>query len=221
MKTAGAPATEVPRKPRGRPRSFDRREALGRAMEVFWRKGYEATSVQDLTEAMGINPPSLYAAFGDKEKLFLESVECYRAERGERIRRILAEEPTARGAIERAMRESVADYARRDVPPGCLLAVSANCASLSEAVRQDLARKRATMRESVRARIQRGIEEGDVPASADPLALAQFVSTVFAGMAMQARDGASRKLLTATVDNAMRAFPEVQGRVPRKASRAA
>ena len=221
MKSAAIPEAEAPRKPRGRPRSFDREQALGQAMEVFWRKGYDATSIQDLTEAMGINPPSLYAAFGDKEKLYLEAVEFYRVERGEHVRQVLAEEPTARGAVEKAMRSAVAEFCRRDSPAGCLLTMSTGCSSVSDGVQQMLVRKRLMARERIRERIQRGIEEGDVPASADALALAEFITTVFAGMAMHARDGASRKSLLATVENAMRAFPEVVRKGSKKRSTAA
>jgi len=211
MKIASPAAGEVQeRKPRGRPRSFDREQALESAMEVFWRKGYDATSISDLTEAMGINPPSLYAAFGDKEKLYLEAVEYYRVQRGENIRHVLAEEPTARGAIEKALKGAVEEFCRRDSPSGCLLTMSTGCSSVSDGVQQVLVRKRLMARERIRERIQRGIEEGDVPASADPQALAEFIMTVFAGMAMHARDGATRKSLNATVDSAMRAFPEVQ-----------
>ena len=216
MKTVAASGTAAPPKPRGRPRSFDRAEALARAMEVFWRKGYDATSISDLTEAMGINPPSLYAAFGDKERLYLEAVEFYRVERGEHVREVLASEPTARGAIERALKEAVNEFVRRDSPAGCLLTMSTGCSSVSLGVQQTLAKKRSMARERIRDRIQRGIEDGDVPASADPLALAEFVTTIFAGMAMHARDGASRKALLATVDNAMRAFPEVQRKGSKK-----
>ena len=212
MKTAVAPEAEAPRKARGRPRSFDRAEALARAMEVFWRKGYDATSIADLTEAMGINPPSLYAAFGDKEKLYLEAVEYYRVQRGENIRHVLAEEPTARGAIEKALKGAVEEFCRRDSPSGCLLTMSTGCSSVSDGVQQVLVRKRLMARDRIRERIQRGIDEGDVPASADPASLAEFITTIFAGMAMHARDGASKKALLATVDNAMRAFPEVQRR---------
>jgi AcrR family transcriptional regulator len=221
MKSAAAPAAEAGRKPRGRPRSFDREQALEQAMEVFWRKGYDATSISDLTEAMGINPPSLYAAFGDKEKLYLEAVEFYRVQRGEHIREVMASEPTARGAIEKALREAVSEFSRRDCPAGCLLTMSTSCVGVSAGIQQTLAKKRAMGRDRMRERIRRGIEEGDVPASADPQALAEFIMTVFAGMAMHARDGASRKALNATVDSAMRAFPEVVPRASKKRPTAA
>ena len=216
MKSAAAvPEAQAPRKPRGRPRAFDRDQALEQAMEVFWRKGYDATSISDLTEAMGINPPSLYAAFGDKEKLYLEAVEYYRVQRGEQVRHVLAEEPTARGAIEKALQGAVDEFCRRDSPTGCLLTMSSGCSGVSDGVQQMLVRKRLMARDRIRERIQRGIEEGDVPASADPVALAEFITTVFAGMAMHARDGAGKKALLSTVENAMRAFPPVQRRKKR------
>jgi AcrR family transcriptional regulator len=210
--------TEAPRKPRGRPRSFDREQALEAAMEVFWRRGFDGTSISDLTEAMGINPPSLYAAFGDKEKLYLEAVEYYRVHRGEHMRQAMAEAPTARAAVENALREAVNEFSRKDSPAGCLLTMSNSCAGVSVGVQAVLAKKRAIGRENLKLRIQRGIAEGDVPASADPQALAEFVMTIFAGMAMHARDGATRKALTATVDAAMRAFPEIQRKAHKKKS---
>src|SRR5437870_1670234 len=151
-KTSAAPAapsaSPAPRA-RGRPRSFDRAAALAAAMEVFWQKGFDATSIQDLTQAMDINPPSLYAAFGDKESLYLEAVEFYRVQRGEHIRNVLAEEPTARGAIERAMREAANEFSRRDAPGGCLLTMSSGSSSVSEGVQAILAKKRAMGREFI------------------------------------------------------------------------
>ena len=219
MKTAVAvPEAEAPRKPRGRPRAFDREQALEAAMEVFWRRGFDGTSISDLTEAMGINPPSLYAAFGDKEHLYLEAVEFYRVQRGEQVRQAMAQAPTAREAIEASLREAVHEFSRKDSPAGCLLTMSTSCAGVSVGVQETLAKKRAMGRERMRERIQRGIEEGDVPASVDPQAMAEFVMTIFAGMAMHARDGASRKALQQTVDNAMKCFPEAQRKGRRKKS---
>jgi AcrR family transcriptional regulator len=93
-------------KPRGRPRSFDRDKALERAMQVFWRQGYEATSVSDLTRAMGINPPSLYAAFGDKERLYLDALERYQRSRLAAVAKWFGEEPTAKAAVARLLREA-------------------------------------------------------------------------------------------------------------------
>src|ERR1700737_2271235 len=110
-------------KGRGRPRSFDRDAALERAMEIFWRQGYEATSINDLTAAMGINAPSLYIAFGDKERLFLEAVERYRCGPGSSAR-VLAEGATARLTIERLLEESAVELTRSSHPPGCMVVTS-------------------------------------------------------------------------------------------------
>jgi len=208
MKTSAAPAAPAARKPRGRPRSFDREAALDAAMEVFWRKGYEAASISDLTEAMGINPPSLYAAFGDKEQLFLAAVERYSKARGESCP--YACEPTARGAIERLLTYMAQELTGGDHPRGCMMAMAAaTSANASEVLQRALAAKRSAARENIKARIRQGIKDGDVPPGADAAALADFFSTVVAGMSMQARDGASRKSLLATVANAMLAFPAV------------
>lgn len=208
MKTAvRTPAEAVaPRKPRGRPRSFDREQALERAMEVFWRKGYEATSIHDLTDAMGINPPSLYAAFGDKEKLYLEAVEKYMDCRREKATCAFAEEATARASIERVLRDAANELSRPGSPKGCMLTLSAAHCDSPE-LQHELASRRAAMKRRLRDRIDRGVTEGDVPSGTDTAALADFYGAIFAGMAMQARDGVGRKSLLATVDNAMRAWP--------------
>src|ERR1700723_1424995 len=114
-----------PRKARGRPRAFDRDAALHRAMELFWRQGYESTSISDLTSAMGITAPSLYAAFGDKERLYLEAVELYKSDLGN-SGRILDGEATARGAIERLLEASAIELTNtKDHPPGGMVVVAA------------------------------------------------------------------------------------------------
>jgi AcrR family transcriptional regulator len=204
-----APAADAskPRKPRGRPRSFDRDAALAAAMDVFWEKGFEATSISDLTEAMGINPPSLYSAFGDKEKLFLEAIESYSSRRGESCP--YADELTARGAIEKLLTYIAQDLTENSHPRGCLMMMAATtAANVSPALQKVLAQKRLASREHLRLRIKRGIEEGDVPAGTDVAALADFYSTILTGMALQARDGATRKSLLATVEQAMSLFPK-------------
>lgn len=187
-------------KPRGRPRSFDRDKALERAMQVFWRQGYEATSVSDLTRAMGINPPSLYAAFGDKEHLYLESLERYQRARLESVAKWFDEEPTAKAAIARLLREAASQ------PRGSMLVLSAaNCSAAS--LQSQLAERRANAKAILKARIDRGIREGELPPGSDTAALTDFFVTVFQGMSIQARDGATRKSLLATAAAAMRAWP--------------
>jgi len=197
------------RKPRGRPRSFDRGAALAAAMEVFWAKGFESTSVADLCEAMDLNPPSLYSAFGDKERLFVEAVESYSSRNKESCP--YCDEPTARGAVEKLLVYSAHELTASSHPRGCLMMMAATTsANCSEALQEMIAHKRTAARDNLRSRIKRGIEEGDVPADADVSGLTDFYFTILTGMALQAREGASRKSLLATVERAMSIFPRVQ-----------
>jgi AcrR family transcriptional regulator len=176
-------------------------------MEVFWRRGFEGSSLQDLTQAMGINPPSLYAAFGDKERLFLECVERYQAKHGGACP--YEEEPTARGAIAKLLLYMATELTKRCNPRGCMMVMSAaTCSTSSEEMQAALHERRATSRAHIRERIERGVKEGDVPRGIDAAALTDFYVAVISGMSLQARDGASRKSLLATVETAMRAWPE-------------
>jgi AcrR family transcriptional regulator len=205
---SGAALPVQPRKPRGRPRSFDREAALGRAIEVFWAKGYEATSISDLTAAMGINPPSLYAAFGDKERLFLEAVERYEALQGDSCP--YCEEPTARGAFEKLLTYMAEELTSSTHPRGCMLMMATATSNTASAeMRAALTKRRAEARASMRERIEQGIRDGDVPRGTDAVALSDFYVTIVNGMSMQARDGATRKSLLATAERAMSLFPPV------------
>lgn len=205
MKKARQDETQPLRKPRGRPRSFDREAALDAAMRVFWSKGYEGASLAELTEAMGINPPSLYAAFGDKEGLFLEAAARYEAAVREACP--YADEPSAREAVERLLTDLVGVFTGTGHPRGCMLVMAAATASASPRLQAVLAERRAEARARFKARIEDGIRAGEVPAETDSASLANFYVAVIIGMAMQARDGASRKALLQTVENAMRAWP--------------
>ncbi len=192
---------------RGRPRSFDRAAALRRAMELFWTRGYEATSLSDLTAAMGISSPSLYAAFGCKEALFREAVALYGATEGVGALRLLDEAPTAQAAIEAMLRRSAQRFTRPGRPPGCLAVLGAiNCSADNEAVQRHLAEWRAGVFKAIRRRFQRGVAEGELPARFDIEAAAAFYVTVQNGLSLQARDGASRQRLDAIVDCAMGAW---------------
>ena len=214
-RSASAPDAAKPPKPRGRPRSFDRDAALAAAMDVFWQKGFEATSISDLTEAMSINPPSLYSAFGDKEHLFLEAIESYQQNRGSSCP--YTDEPTARGAIERLLTYMAHDLTESSHPRGCMMMMAAaTSANTSAALQKVLTRKRLEARDHMRLRIKRGIEEGDVPAGTDVNALSDFYLTIITGMSLQARDGATRKSLIATVEQAMQIFPAVPKAAARK-----
>jgi AcrR family transcriptional regulator len=197
---------------RGRPRSFDRDNALERAMLLFWRHGFTATSIADLTEAMGISAPSLYAAFGDKERLFLEAVERYQQKAGVAAERILATAPTARAAVERLLGSAARQLASTDHPPGCMVVTAAmNCSDACQHLLEALGRQRAASSRLLQDRIARGITAGELPASTDAAALAAFYQTVLQGMTIQARDGADSASLLATAAAAMRAWPAAAG----------
>ncbi|XXT68367.1 TetR/AcrR family transcriptional regulator [Sorangium sp. So ce693] len=192
---------------RGRPRSFDRSAALRRAMEVFWERGYEGTSLSDLTAAMGINSPSLYAAFGCKEALFREAVELYTEVEGATTNRALRDEPTARRAVEAMLRGNVEGYVTPGKPSGCMVVLAATLGTPeNERVRAYLAACRRAALDVLRRRLDRGVVEGDVPVGTDTAALAAFYTAVLQGLSLQARDGASREALQAIVDCAMAAW---------------
>lgn len=189
---------------RGRPRAFDRALALRRAMEVFWEHGYEGTSLQALTSAMGINAPSLYAAFGGKEALFREAVALYSEQEGPLTRAALTEAPTAREAVARVLRDGAIAYTEPGRPSGCMIVLAATTYTpKTEGIRDFLAEQRRAGTAELRERIAAGIKDGDVPAGADITALAEYFSTVLHGMSIQARDGASRASLLAVAEAAM------------------
>src|ERR1700724_1523371 len=197
-----------PSKAVGRPRSFDTGKALDRAVDVFWRKGYEGASLSDLTKAMGINRPSLYAAFGDKESLFHKVLDRYDKGPAAYVREAL-NQPTARAVVERLM-EGAADLATASSNPrGCLFVQSAlACGDGAEAVRNDLILRRDAGEKAVRLRLKHAQAEGDLPRDANPADLARFVVTVIQGIAVQAASGAARKELGRVIENALRAWPQ-------------
>jgi AcrR family transcriptional regulator len=188
---------ESPR-PRGRPRAFDRDAALRLARQTFWRLGYEGASICDLTEAMGITPQSLYAAFQSKAELYREALAHYRRTDGAFIWRALDEEPTAAAGFRRALAEAAHQYARPDQPGGCMVSTgTVACAEEHRPVAEYVMEMRQETRDRFCARIRRGIEAGDVPADIDIPAIARFAQAALQGMSIQARDGASEAELTA------------------------
>ncbi|MEU9607865.1 TetR/AcrR family transcriptional regulator [Streptomyces sp. NPDC048057] len=195
---------------RGRPRSFDRSVALGRAMETFWRRGYEATSMSDLTAAMGINSPSLYAAFGSKEKLFREAVELYAATEGAPITRALAEEPTAYDAVAAVLYVNARAYTDRERPTGCMIVLAATNTG-DDVARDYLAGWRRSGVEQLRERLDRGVREGELPPDADTAGIAEFYTAVLQGMSVQARDGARREDVERIAQRALAAWEAVTG----------
>ena len=225
IKETSATAVAATPKPRGRPLSFDRDTALDRAMHVFWEHGYEAASISDLTAAMGITPPSLYTAFGDKGRLFLEAIERYGKGPGGFGQRALDEEATARGAIHRLLDEAATELTQDCHPLGCMMVMAAtNCSVAAEHIQNALAKRRALGVANMQERIQRGIDDGELAAGTDAAALANFYATVYQGMSMQAKDGAPRASLMVSVEMAMRAWPAAAAATaepaPRKSRRA-
>lgn len=193
-------------KQRGRPRSFDRETALEKATMAFWEHGYETTSVADLTRAMGIGAPSLYAAFGDKQALFSEVVVRYAGTHGAFGARALEEEPTARAGIGRLLREAATEYTDPAHPQGCLMISAATNCSTPE-VEESLRERRNANIASFASRIRADVAAGELPAGTDPEVLARFSGAVLQGMSQQARDGASREELGAVAAQAMTAWP--------------
>ena len=197
---------------RGRPRGFDRDDALRRAMEVFWEYGFEATSMSHLTAAMGISSPSLYAAFGSKEQLFREAVAYYNDHMGAMAAAELRDRPTARDAISAVLRHHAVVFCDPDNPSGCMIVLAATTSGEdTRSVHEYLAEWRMALENDFRDRIERGIAEGDVPAGADAAAMAAFYNTVNHGMAIQARDGADRTKLSSIAEGAIAAWDGLVG----------
>jgi len=189
----------------GRPREFDADVALDQAMEVFWRHGYEGATIAQLTEAIGINPPSLYACFGNKEGLLKAALDRYTKLRGVWMDEVVAA-PTAREVAER-MLMGIADKQTDPAnPPGCLLVQGGiACGSGSENVPFELAARRAQNEDQLRDRFVRAKAEGDLKPSSDPAALARYVSAVSVGMGVMASSGADREALRQVANVAVQA----------------
>jgi AcrR family transcriptional regulator len=193
--------------PRGRPRAFDTEKALDAALMLFWRHGYEGTSLAALTEAMEINVPSLYAAFGNKEALFHKALTRYIEKPASYLRKAL-QEPTARAAAEKALSSAIDMVMHPRHPDGCLLVHGAlACGPGAEVARIELSRRRGAAEAAVRRRFKRAIAEGDLPKSADPAKLARFLTTVIWGLSVQAAGGARRAELKEVAELALRCWP--------------
>jgi AcrR family transcriptional regulator len=192
----------------GRPRGFDRDAALEAAMFLFWRKGFAATSMNDLCDTMGIGSPSLYAAFGSKEELYLEAVEHYVQSQGPPVWDKLAEGATARAGIENlliAWTESLPKS--RATPAGCMALLAAVSDEWPTTIVRVVRKVRLEMRGMLRSRLENAVAKGELPSSTDIDGLSRFYFSVFQGMAIQARDGATQAELRAVAAAAMAAWP--------------
>lgn len=193
---------------KGRPRSFDREEALRRAMGVFWRRGYESASIAELCAAMEINPPSLYAAFGNKAQLFIEAARHYKTVYWDPARARLAAHPDVHAGMAGFFREAAGILTSQDVPSGCLIILAAtNVSAEDEAVNEALRSLRKDSFDCFLTRIERAIGEGQLPPDTDAGVLAATLDAVVEGMSLRARDGAPRDELERVGAMALRMVP--------------
>ena len=192
---------------KGRPREFCVDQALAAALRVFWSKGYEGASLTDLTDAMGITRPSLYAAFGNKEALFRKALDLYEHEKLAYMQQAL-EAPTARQVAERLLRGALANQTSCDEPKGCLGVISSvACGVEAESIRTEVIARRQSSHRALTARFERAKSEGDLPADADPAGLTSYLTAILQGMAVQAGAGATREELERLIDTSLSCWP--------------
>ena len=197
---------------RGRPRNFDREDALGRAMDLFWRQGFDNTSLAQLTDAMGLKPPSLYAAFGSKEDLFKEALDLYAETEGGGIWEQVPTAPTAREAVAGMLKATARAFTRGPGKRGCMMVLAApQMQGGNPAVCDELKRRRRQGAAILQARLERAVAEGELAPGTDCKAIANYYVTLQHGMSIQARDGASRATLLAVADCAMAGWDDLTG----------
>jgi AcrR family transcriptional regulator len=204
----------------GRPREFDRDEALLKARDLFWERGFEGVTMAELVQELGIASARIYAAFGSKEELFREAVVHYEAHDGGFADRAMKEEPTARRAIERVLREAVETYTRPRGPKGCMVVSAAtNCSDENTAVRTWLATRRKARTDSMIDLVRRAVRDGELAAATDVEALGDYFATLLHGLSVQARDGVPKKRLLALIPGSLRVFDlQTQSRGSRRGS---
>lgn len=195
---------------RGRPRAFDRRHVLEQAMNVFWSRGYEGASLTALTQAMEINPPSLYAAFKNKEGLFREALEHYLTHHGAYRYHVLAEAPTACEGVELLLKETVTRFYSRYPSRGCLVVLAALSGTPeSQLIQDELSAQRRETHRLIETRISQGLLDGDVPVGTSVETLSGFYTTVMFGLSVQAKDQVPYEQMIAFVETSMGAWPKV------------
>jgi AcrR family transcriptional regulator len=193
----------------GRRQSFDRQAVLEEAMKLFWERGYEGTSFADLIAAMGISASTFYNSFGSKEQLFIEAVQHYiSGPGGERVTNIFSAPHDTRTAFELLLEAAAFDFTSSNYPAGCMISLAGtHVPPDQQSVRDAMVEFRANFEKMLKGRLRRGVETGDLASDTDVTELASFFGTVFRGMAVQARDGKSRKHLLRLAKVAMRVWP--------------
>jgi AcrR family transcriptional regulator len=192
---------------RGRPREFCVDDALARALEVFWSKGYDGASLNDLTEAMGINRPSMYAAFGNKEELFKKALDLYEREKMAYIGRAL-NQPTARLVAETMLRGAIDTACGGDQPHGCLRVInSVACSPEAGSIRQEIVERGKAGRAALVARFEQAKAEGDIPAHVDPAGLTGVLIAMLQGISLQASQNAPREDLERLAETGLALWP--------------
>jgi AcrR family transcriptional regulator len=200
-------AAKNPARPRGRPLAFNQDEALDKALRVFWVRGYEGASMAELTEALGVNKPSIYAAFGNKEELFRKALARYTtgpvAFVGEAMK-----EPTARQAIEKFLMQAVDFFSDKSTPNGCMIVQAALTGGQgSSAIQQELIGYRKSIEASFNERFELAKSQGDLPQHVNTKQLAKYIATIHQGMSVQATSGATKEELKAIVEMALKNWP--------------
>ncbi|UYY59264.1 TetR/AcrR family transcriptional regulator [Sphingomonas sp. S2-65] len=192
---------------RGRPREFDPETALAAALRVFWSKGYEGASLSDLTEAMGITRPSLYASFGNKEALFKMALDLYEREKLDYIGEALKER-TARQVAEHLLRSALEMQMSNCDPKGCMGVINAvACGAEAESIRAEVIERGRLAKHGIIARFERAKAEGDLPADSDAVGLTSYLTAIMQGLAVQAGAGASCTDLKALIDTSLAMWP--------------
>jgi AcrR family transcriptional regulator len=200
-------AAKNPAKPRGRPLAFNQDEALDKALRIFWSRGYEGASMAELTEALGINKPSIYAAFGNKEELFRKALVRYAtgpaAFVGESMR-----EPTTRLVVEKFLTKAVDFFSDKSTPNGCMIVQGAlTCGQGSSNIQQELVAYRSSIETTLTKRFELAKTQGDLPPDTNVKQLAKYIATIHQGMSVQATSGATKEELLAIVEIALKNLP--------------
>jgi AcrR family transcriptional regulator len=199
--------TELKR-PRGRPSNFDHDEALEKALHVFWTRGYEGASMSELTDALGINRPSIYAAFGNKEELFRKALGKYMAGPVAYVADAM-QQPTARQSIEMFLTKSAEALTSPSTPRGCMMVQGAlSCGQGAELIQQELVTHRQNYEATIKKRLELAKTQSELAQNVDSGALAKYIVTVHQGMSVQATSGASKEELLAIVELALQNWPK-------------